>query len=67
MTPDIAQALAIEHREDLLRAACRWDRGRVVRRGGWRRRDRLWAWLGGPRLLRRPVRTEIATCTAVTR
>jgi hypothetical protein len=63
--PDIAGALAAEHREDLIRLA---ERDRVVvtrnRRGA---RRRLIAWLDGQRLGRRRAPAAHAACVAVTR
>lgn len=52
--PDIAQALATAHREDLLRAAATRT-GVVVTRNRRRERGRLVAWLDAQRLRRRRV------------
>jgi hypothetical protein len=54
--PDIAQALANAHRDDLLRAAASWRRSQVAHTStlGLPRSQRLAAWLKG-QLRRRPA------------
>jgi hypothetical protein len=68
--PDIIEALASAHRNDMLRATAR-PRGVVVRRGGWRRRERVAAWLRAQlrAQLHRALRPATGSheCAAVTR
>jgi hypothetical protein len=65
--PDIAQAVAEAHRDDMLRAAS-GRTGTVVTRNRRRDRRRLVAWLDAQRLRRRSVAgPRTASCVAVPR